>query len=50
VKVRLSARALAANLQGQTTSAVGNAPRGQLVSEIAPRPALATLGVRGGEI
>jgi type II secretory pathway pseudopilin PulG len=49
VRVRLSARTLAANLQGQTTSAVGNAPRGQLVTEVAPRPAMATLGSRAGE-
>jgi prepilin-type N-terminal cleavage/methylation domain-containing protein len=47
VRVRLSARALAANLQGQTTSAVGNAPRGQLVTEVAPRPALATFRMAG---
>jgi prepilin-type N-terminal cleavage/methylation domain-containing protein len=50
VRVRLSARALAANLQGQTTSAVGDAPRGQLVTEVAPRPAMATLGGVAGEI
>jgi hypothetical protein len=43
VRVRLSARAAAGNLQGQTTSAVGNAVRGQLVTEIAPRPATTTL-------
>jgi hypothetical protein len=49
VRVRLSARALEANLQGQSTSAVGNAPRGQLVTEVAPRPAIATLGSRAGE-
>ena len=50
VRVRLSARALAANLTGQTTSAVGNAPRGQLVTEIAPRPAVATLGAQAGDL
>jgi hypothetical protein len=50
VKVTLSARALEPNLQGQTTSAIGNAPRGQLVTEIAPRPAMATLGAQAGEI
>jgi prepilin-type N-terminal cleavage/methylation domain-containing protein len=50
VRVRLSARALEANLQGQTTSAVGNAVRGQLATEIAPRPAAATLGLRQGEL
>jgi prepilin-type N-terminal cleavage/methylation domain-containing protein len=50
VRVRLSARALAANLTGQTTSAVGNAPRGQLVTEVAPRPAVATLGAEAGDL
>jgi prepilin-type N-terminal cleavage/methylation domain-containing protein len=50
VRVRLSARALEPNLTGQTTSAVGNAPRGQLVTEVAPRPAMATLGGQIGEI
>jgi len=50
VKVTLSARALAANLTGQTTSAVGNAPRGQLITEIAPRPATATLQGQAGEV
>jgi prepilin-type N-terminal cleavage/methylation domain-containing protein len=49
VRVRLSARAMEANLTGQSTSAVGNAPRGQLVSEVAPRAALATLEMAGGE-
>ena len=50
VRVRLSARAAAANLQGQTTSAVGSAVRGQLVTEIAPRPAISTLGQWAGDI
>jgi len=50
VKVTLSARALDPNLTGQTTSAVGNAPRGQLISEIAPRPAAATLGGFWGDL
>ncbi|MGD8895461.1 MAG: prepilin-type N-terminal cleavage/methylation domain-containing protein [Acidobacteriota bacterium] len=50
VRITLSARALAANLTGQTTSAVGNAPRGQLITEVAPRPAQATLSAQAGEI
>ncbi len=50
VRVRLSARALEANLTGQSTSAVGNAPRGQLVTEVAPRPAMATLGAQAGDL
>ena len=50
VRVRLSARAMAPNLTGQSTSAVGNAARGQLVTDIAPRPALATLGQFAGEL
>jgi hypothetical protein len=49
VRVRLSARALAANLAGQSTSAVGNALRGQLATEIAPRAAVATLGLARGD-
>ncbi len=50
VRVRLSARALEANLQGQTTSAVGDAARGQLVTEVAPRAAAITLGLAKGEL
>jgi prepilin-type N-terminal cleavage/methylation domain-containing protein len=50
VRVRLSARAMEVNLQGQSTSAVGNAVRGQLVTEIAPRPAATTLGQQHGEV
>ncbi len=50
VRVRLSARAMAPNLTGQSTSAVGNAARGQLVTDVAPRPALATLGQFAGEL
>jgi prepilin-type N-terminal cleavage/methylation domain-containing protein len=50
VRVRLSARAMEVNLQGQSTSAVGNAVRGQLVTEIAPRPAATTLGQQKGEV
>jgi hypothetical protein len=38
------------NLTGQTTSAVGNGVRGQLVTEVAPRMASATLGVFNGEL
>jgi len=49
VRIRLSARALAPNLQGQTTSAVGSAPRGQLVTEVAPRAALVTSGMGRGQ-
>jgi prepilin-type N-terminal cleavage/methylation domain-containing protein len=50
VRIVLSARALAPNLQGQTTSAVGDAPRGQLHTEVAPRAAVATLGMWAGEM
>ena len=50
VRVRLSARSLAPNLQGQSTSAVGDAVRGQLVTEVAPRASAATLGVVAGEL
>jgi len=45
VRITLSARATAANLKGQTTSAVGSAVRGQLVSEASPRAALLELGL-----
>jgi prepilin-type N-terminal cleavage/methylation domain-containing protein len=50
VRITLSARALAPNLQGQTTSAVGDAPRGQLHTEVAPRAAAATLAMWTGEM
>ena len=50
VRVRLSARAMAPNLTGQSMSAVGNAARGQLVTDIAPRAAVATLGQFAGEL
>lgn len=50
VRVRLSARSLAANLAGQTTSAVGDAVRGELVTEIAPRAAVSTLGQAAGDL
>jgi len=43
VRVLLSARALPANLQGQTHTSIGDAVRGELVTEIAPRQANATL-------
>lgn len=44
VRVSLSARAIAANLQGQTTSlAGGSAVRGQLQQDITPRAALIAL-------
>jgi prepilin-type N-terminal cleavage/methylation domain-containing protein len=49
VRVRLSARAEAPNLQGQSTSAVGNAVRGQLVTEVAPRATVVTLGQHNGD-
>jgi hypothetical protein len=48
VQVTLSARATAANLAGQTISAVGgNAVRGQLTSLITPRAALLNLDAAG---
>jgi len=50
VRIRLSARSTEAALQGQTTSAVGDAVRGQLVTDIAPRAANSTLGMAKGEI
>jgi prepilin-type N-terminal cleavage/methylation domain-containing protein len=49
VKIRLSARADAPNLQGQTTSAVGDAVRGQLETEVAPRAAVVSLGMFAGD-
>jgi len=50
VRVTLSARALETNLQGQKTSAVGNAVRGQLSTDIAPRAANTTLQMGKGEL
>jgi len=44
VRVSLSARSTARNLEGQTTSAAGNAVRGQLTSSSSPRAALFYLG------
>ena len=50
VRVRLSARALAPNLQGATTSAVGDAVRGELTSEFVPKAAGTALQISGSEI
>jgi prepilin-type N-terminal cleavage/methylation domain-containing protein len=47
VRITLSARATEANLQGMTTSAVGNAVRGQLTSEVSPRTTMASLEMAG---
>jgi Tfp pilus assembly protein PilV len=49
VRVRLSARALAPNLQGATSSAVGAAVRGELISEYAPKAATLNLSAHKGE-
>jgi hypothetical protein len=50
VRVLISARAVnAGNVTGQTTSAVGNAIRGQLISDITPR-ALETSAAKAGEL
>jgi hypothetical protein len=50
VQVTLSARSTAQNLTGQTTSAVGNAVRTQLVSVVSPRAALLNLDVLPGNL
>ena len=51
VRVRLSARVVGENnLTGQTTSAVGNGVRGQLVTEVAPRTAMVNLAVFEGQM
>ena len=50
VRVTVSARAIEGNLTGQTTSAVGNAVRGQLSTDIAPRAANIALQQHGGEL
>jgi prepilin-type N-terminal cleavage/methylation domain-containing protein len=50
VRVTLSARALEANLTGQRTSAVGNAVRGELSTDVAPRAANTTLQMGAGEL
>jgi prepilin-type N-terminal cleavage/methylation domain-containing protein len=49
-RVTLSARALENNLTGQRTSAVGNAVRGQLSTDVAPRAANTTLQMGAGEL
>jgi hypothetical protein len=50
VRIRLSARSLTDNLQGATTSAVGDAVRGELVSEFVPRAAMLALNMGDGEV
>jgi hypothetical protein len=51
VRIRLSARVTGGGqLAGESTSVVGTAVRGQLVTEIMPRPVAATLGMYGGEM
>jgi hypothetical protein len=51
VRLRLSARVTGGGrLAGETASAVGDAVRGQLVTEVAPRPAAATLGRFAGDL
>ena len=51
VKVRLSSRVLVANLAGQTeNNSVGDAVRGELISEVAPRAAVTSLGIGNGEV
>ena len=51
VRVRLSARATGGGaLHGESNSAVGRAVRGQLVTEIAPRPATTALGIFRGDL
>jgi prepilin-type N-terminal cleavage/methylation domain-containing protein len=51
VRIRLSARATGGGrFQGESTSAVGTAIRGQLVNEIAPRAAQATLATANGDM
>jgi prepilin-type N-terminal cleavage/methylation domain-containing protein len=48
VRIRLSARSSAAGLEGATNSAVGQALRGQLVSEVAPRAARIVMAGKSG--
>jgi prepilin-type N-terminal cleavage/methylation domain-containing protein len=51
VRIRLSARVTGGGqLAGESTSVVGTAVRGQLVTEIMPRPVSATLGMYAGEM
>jgi prepilin-type N-terminal cleavage/methylation domain-containing protein len=50
VRVRFSARTTGGGrLEGETTSAVGDSVRGQLVTEVAPRAAQATLSMARGD-
>ena len=50
VRIRLSARAMAPGLQGQTTAAsAADAVRGELVSEFAPKAALMNIGMANRE-
>jgi prepilin-type N-terminal cleavage/methylation domain-containing protein len=51
VRVRLSARSTEANLAGQTKSAEGgNAVRGELAVDVAPRAAAVTIGLSSGDL
>jgi hypothetical protein len=51
VRVRLSARALVTNLEGQTMAPGGpDAVRGELISEFAPKAAQGALGIWNGEM
>ena len=51
VRIRLSARVTGGGqLAGESASVLGNAVRGQLVTEIMPRPVSATLGMYRGEL
>jgi hypothetical protein len=48
VRITLSARTIAPNLQGATSSAAGTAVRGQLVTDVTPRAALMALTAGSG--
>ncbi|HEX9188528.1 MAG TPA: prepilin-type N-terminal cleavage/methylation domain-containing protein [Vicinamibacteria bacterium] len=51
VRVRLSARVVGGGqMAGESTSAVGTAVRGQLETEVAPRPAAIALGMQRGDL
>ena len=51
VRIRLSARALVVNVQGQTTAPGGpDAIRGELISEFAPKSAQTSLSIWNGEM
>lgn len=51
VRVRLSARVVGGGqMTGESASAVGTAVRGQLETEVAPRPAATALGMQDGEL